>query len=201
MALHRLFVGLQPPPAIRARLLALMGGVAEARWQTDAQLHATLQFLGEVDRHRAEEVAARLSALDAAAVAVRLGGFGTFDAGQARRITALWIGLEPLDQLTELHRKVVRLMALAGIAPETRRYLPHVTLARFPARGVPPEALRRFLAANLPPAGGWEAGEVVLFESRLGRGGAHYEPVLRVPLRTAAAPVTGSSAGRRPPAP
>src|SRR5687768_8380838 len=60
-AMHRLFVGLRPPPAIRARLLALMGGVTGARWQDDSQLHLTLRFIGEVERPRAEDIATALS--------------------------------------------------------------------------------------------------------------------------------------------
>ncbi|MBS0283127.1 MAG: RNA 2',3'-cyclic phosphodiesterase, partial [Proteobacteria bacterium] len=31
--MHRLFVALRPPPAIRAALLQVMGGVPGARWQ------------------------------------------------------------------------------------------------------------------------------------------------------------------------
>ena len=58
--MHRLFVALEPPAAIRHQLLDLMGGIANARWQTEAQLHLTLRFIGEVDRHRAEDVAAAL---------------------------------------------------------------------------------------------------------------------------------------------
>ncbi len=205
MAHRRLFAALEPPPAIRTRLLAAMGGVADARWQTDGQLHATLLFIGEVNRHVADEVAIRLAALRAPAVSVSLGGFGTFDSGPGRRITALWIGLEPVAALTALHRRVLACLAPAGISPEPRRFLPHVTLARFPARGVPPAALERFLSRSLAPRGGWQAREVVLYESHLTRGGAHYEPLLRVPLEPPAGAAEGeaargSSAGPRPPA-
>ena len=33
--MQRLFVAIQPPLAIRQRLLAAMGGVMNARWQSD----------------------------------------------------------------------------------------------------------------------------------------------------------------------
>src|SRR3546814_1491418 len=61
--MHRLFVALEPPAAVRHQLLDLMGGIANARWQTEAQLHLTLRFIGEVDRHRAEDVAAALGGI------------------------------------------------------------------------------------------------------------------------------------------
>src|SRR3546814_5759003 len=46
-AMHRLFVALQPPAEIRQQLLGVMGGIARAHWQLDAQLHLTLRFIGE----------------------------------------------------------------------------------------------------------------------------------------------------------
>jgi len=53
--MHRLFVAIRPPAAIRAILLGAMGGISGARWQSEDQLHLTLRFIGEVDRHRAGE--------------------------------------------------------------------------------------------------------------------------------------------------
>lgn len=189
--MHRLFVALAPSEEVKAALLALMGGVEDARWQTAAQLHATIFFVGEVDRHQANRVAECLERLEAAPVAIRLAGIGTFDGGRRGRINSLWVGLEPLDLLTALHRKVERVLLPAGVPPETRRFQPHVTLARFPARGVPPEALGRFLSTVSVPRIGWTADSLILFESSLGHGGAHYRPVLEVPLARA---LTGSSA-------
>src|SRR3546814_1235738 len=55
--MHRLFVAIRPPSAIRKALLSIMGGVEGARWQSDDQLHLTLRFIGEVDRHRADDIA------------------------------------------------------------------------------------------------------------------------------------------------
>ncbi|MEC7933242.1 MAG: 2'-5' RNA ligase family protein, partial [Pseudomonadota bacterium] len=55
--MHRLFVAIRPPAAIRSLLLSLSGGVEGARWQDDTQLHLTLRFIGEVDRHRANDIA------------------------------------------------------------------------------------------------------------------------------------------------
>src|SRR3546814_10503522 len=59
--MHRLFVAIRPPAAIRKALLSIMGGVEGARWQSDDQLHLTLRFIGEVDRHRADDIAAALA--------------------------------------------------------------------------------------------------------------------------------------------
>ena len=74
MSTHRLFVALRPPREIREILLAAMHGIAGARWQSDEQLHLTLRFIGDVDRHKAEDVAAALGPLYAPAVTARVAG-------------------------------------------------------------------------------------------------------------------------------
>ena len=51
--MHRLFVALRPPAVVRQQLLAAMQGVPGARWQDDDQLHLTVRFVGDVDRHQA----------------------------------------------------------------------------------------------------------------------------------------------------
>lgn len=58
--MHRLFVGIRPPAAIRALLLDKMSGAEGVRWQDDEQLHITLRYIGEVERPVAEDIAAML---------------------------------------------------------------------------------------------------------------------------------------------
>ena len=79
MSTHRLFVALRPPRAIREMLISAMHGVSGARWQSEEQLHLTLRFIGEVDRHRAEDIAAALGAIYAPAVTARIAGVELFE--------------------------------------------------------------------------------------------------------------------------
>ncbi|WP_302480044.1 2'-5' RNA ligase family protein, partial [Sphingomonas bacterium] len=72
--MHRLFVALRPPPAIRATLLSICDGVQGARWQSDDQLHLTLRFVGAVERPVAEDIAACLAQVVAPAPCVTLAG-------------------------------------------------------------------------------------------------------------------------------
>jgi len=180
MSTHRLFVALRPPRPVREILLAAMHGIAGARWQNDEQLHLTLRFIGEVDRHRAEDIAAALGALHAPAVTARIAGVDLFE--RQGRPHMIWAGVEPHEPLAALHRKVDQLLARVGVgvAPETRAFTPHVTLARL-NRGSGPVA--SFLAQGgdlaSPP---FEFGYVTLYESELGHGGSRYHPVVRYPL-------------------
>ena len=193
MSTHRLFVALRPPRAIRETLIAAMHGASGARWQSDEQLHLTLRFIGEVDRHRAEDITAALGAIYAPAVTARIAGVDLFE--RQGRPHMLWAGVEPHESLAALHRKVDQLLARVGVAPETRAFMPHITLARL-NRGSGPVA--PFLALNSdlasPP---FEFGHVTLYESEMGHGGSRYHPVARYPLgensATSAAAIASTS--------
>ncbi|WP_447728220.1 RNA 2',3'-cyclic phosphodiesterase [Sphingomonas koreensis] len=177
--MHRLFVALRPPRAIRERLLGLMGGVPGARWQDDAQLHLTLRFVGEVGTHAAEDVAAVLGSVHHAPLELRLAGCGMFDDSRGKP-NAVWAGVSPRDPLAALHRKVDQAIVRAGLEPERRAYLPHITLARMSGSAGPVDRwLAEHAALTSEP---FTIDAMVLYESRLGHGGASYEPIARYPL-------------------
>ena len=175
--MHRLFVGIHPPRDIRERLLSSMGGVQAARWQSDDQLHLTLRFIGEVDRHQAEDVVAALGSVRHGTFEIALSGVGSF--GRHGK-GALWAGVTPHDELKPLHKKLDQALARVGIAPESRAYHPHITLARLGRRAGPTEAFLERWAGLSSPA--FTIPEICLFESRLGSEGASYTIVERYPL-------------------
>lgn len=176
--MHRLFVALRPPPPLRKALLAAMGNVPGARWQDDEQLHLTLRFIGEVDRHAAEDVAAALGAVSHPAFDLRLDGTGCFD--RRGRIDTIWAGVTPHRPVRSLHAAVTAALLRAGIPPDERAFVPHVTLARF-SRGQEP-------AGPLPMESLWPApveghfDHFLLYESALGATGASYSAIARYRL-------------------
>jgi RNA 2',3'-cyclic 3'-phosphodiesterase len=176
--MHRLFVGLRPPPAIRAALLGAMGGVPGARWQADDQLHITLRFIGEVDRPMAEDVALALGSVHAPPLEIAIAGTGQFD--RRGRPQALWAGVQPRDALAALHRKVDQALVRCGLLPEHRAYLPHFTLARMNAAAGAADAFLQHHAAlaSLP----FRLDHFLLYERHLGHEAARYEAVGRYPL-------------------
>src|SRR5690349_2293988 len=111
--MFRLFVAIRPPSEIRDRLLALMGGVRGARWQTDDQLHLTLRFIGEVDRRQAEDLDAALRSVWQPAFTLTLNGLGAFD--RRGEPTALWAGVAPQEPLRSLHKKIDQAIVRAGL--------------------------------------------------------------------------------------
>lgn len=171
--MHRLFVALELPPAIRDGLLAAMGGVIGARWQRDEQLHLTLRFIGEVDRHRAIDIAAALDSVAAPPLSLALTTPGIFER-HGRRDT-LWVGINPHDAITALARRIDQALQRVGLPAETRAYRPHVTVARF---GRTAGKIEGFPVAPIPTLPFTVLG-FALWESRLGHEGASYTIVER----------------------
>src|SRR5947209_8573411 len=161
--MHRLFVAIRPPEPVRARLLAAMGGVAGARWQSEDQLHLTLRFIGEVDRHRAQDVHAILGGVHHPGFEIALAGVGSFD--RRGEPTTLWAAVAPQEPLRTLHNKVDQAIARVGVEPDRRAFVPHITLARLP-RGAGP--VGSFLQEAGPLASPpFRVADFCLYESNL----------------------------------
>ena len=171
--MHRLFVAIRPPETVRALLLAAMGGIGGARWQTEDQIHLTLRFVGELDRHRAEDVAAALAGIHHPRFEIAINGIGAFERrGQPETV---WAGVTPHEPLKTLHKKIDQAMVRVGIEPDQRAYLPHITLARL-KRGS--RSVRNLLEAS----GGlrsqpFPVDNFALFESQLTPDGAVYTAI------------------------
>lgn len=179
--MHRLFVALRPSPAIRAVLSDAMGGVAGARWQDDAQLHLTIRFIWNVDRRTAEDVVTVLAGIAAPAPCLRIDGVGTFE--RRAQVDTLWARIAPPEPLAMLHRTIDRALACAGIAPDPRRYLPHITLARLGRHAADPVAIARWVDTHAAMSSAvFTIDHLTLYESHLNHEGARYDAIARWPL-------------------
>lgn len=171
--MHRLFVAIRPPAAIRALLLAAMGGISGARWQNADQLHLTLRFIGEVDRHRAVDIHAALGGIHHAPFEIALNGVGAFD-------RAVWAGVAPHAPLKALHNKVDAALLRVGVEPDQRAFLPHITLARLNRSSGPVGNLLEEAGGLASPL--FAIDGFALYESALTPDGAVYSIVERYRL-------------------
>jgi 2'-5' RNA ligase len=139
----RLVVGLEFPPELKLRLSLLCGGLVGARWVDPGNFHLTLRFIGEIAEDLAADVDAALTRLKARRFTLQLAGVGVFG---GNRPHSLWIGVERHPDLMALRDKIEKTLIRIGLAPEPRRFAPHVTLARL--RDPPLDGLAQFLAAH-----------------------------------------------------
>ena len=169
--MHRLFVALRPSGTLRRHCLdAIAGGPPGWAWQREDQLHVTLRFVGEVERPLAEDIAAALHSIRASSFELGLHGVGFFDQGPQG---VLFARAGPREPLEVLHKKVDHALTSIGLEPERRAFLPHITLARRRRTATDPTAwLEAHAALSAPPE---PIDHFVLYESRLGHDGAHYE--------------------------
>lgn len=180
----RLFVALALPNAVRAELSGwaakLLRGDEALRPVPAEALHVTLAFLGSCDPGDVDAIAAATAAV-AGMAAPRLEP-GEIAPLPKRRPRVIALDLADLEgRAAALQGTVAEALADAvGYEPESRRFRPHVTLARVRKGGHPaPRAPVR------APGGPFTAAEVVLYRSELGPGGARYTA-----LSTTALPVT-----------
>lgn len=185
----RVFVGLPLGEDLGERVGERVAEVlpgSDWRRARPAGLHATLAFLGDVERTQLEALCARLGAglAGLAAPHLRLGTAGAFPGFSRPRV--LWIGAEERlvrgasGRLAECRRAVVEALQAGGIElgdELARPFRPHVTVAR--PRG-PRASVPAFRALTL--ALDWDPAAVVLYESRPASGGSLYEPLGTWPL-------------------
>lgn len=190
--MHRLFVAIALPEAIRARLADLMEGLRGASWSDEDQLHLTLRFIGEVEHPVAEDIAAALGTVRHPRFEIALDGIGAFD--RRGRPGALWAGVAPHEPLKALHRKIDHACQRVGLPPERRAYLPHVTIAQLSAGADP---IAGFIARSAPLVSApFRVEAFSLYESRLNPHGAIHRIVADYPLDQA--PSAPSSLSTRP---
>lgn len=176
----RLFVAVPLPPSLRMSLSQLRSGIPGARWVEPEMLHLTLRFIGEVDGAAEEDVHVALADIEAEPFEVTLAGVGQF--GDKKPHT-LWAGVKAGEKLVRLVSKIEQALQRAGFPPETRRYTPHVTLARL--RDVKPARVASFLTAHgLFQATPFLVTQFTLFSSFLSRNGALYRAEADFPLGT-----------------
>lgn len=154
-----------------------------AKWELAKKLHITLKFLGDVDEHKISGI---LSALqNVAPVFARfeyeVAGTGVFSSTRNPRV--LWLGInESAGKLRNLAETVDRACGEFGFEPETRRFKPHLTIARIRD----PQSARVLAQVHTENEFGpiqCVCEELVLFESHLGRGGSNYAKLATAKLR------------------
>ncbi|WP_454765731.1 RNA 2',3'-cyclic phosphodiesterase [Cupriavidus campinensis] len=169
----RFFVAIETPPAVAASLLRALPDHRGIRPVPPGQLHLTLRFLGDQDEAGAARIGHALAGVTSPAPTLQVSGVGRF---RGRQGAILWAGLAPDPALLSLFDEIGHVLAEIGIAPEGRRFHPHLTVARCRPT-VPDAVLRDWLAAQhdltMPP---WVADRFVLFESLLSLHGARHVP-------------------------
>lgn len=175
----RLFLALDLPGDLRSALAVQQFLLPLPRREPVENLHLTLVFLGEVPEPVAEDLHEALNDFRAPAFTLTVEGFGLFGGDRPRLVHAM---VHPDPALMALQSRLAQLARRAGAEPEARRFLPHITLGRFPPqRGA--EALRiESAVAQASLRASFKASEITLFRSDRSHHGSVYTALARYPL-------------------
>lgn len=179
----RLFYCVEIPADVRAVLVRsirpLQIRIRDATWVSEANLHITLRFLGEV----AEDLLPAIRDVGGASAAAispfelpleRLGAFP-----QPGRARVLWTGpTADSAPFAILAQRVEEEVQLLGFPPERKQAHPHVTLARL---RIPHDLAGVVEGTTLPPLC-MRVDGLTLMQSDLRPQGPLYTPVARWPL-------------------
>jgi 2'-5' RNA ligase len=166
----RLFTAIEIPKAVADHLSLLRGGLMGARWIDTENYHVTLRFIGDVDMVVAQEAAAELARVHRPEFMLRFTGVGPLGTRKHHSVVATIEESRPLMELQAEHERILQRI---GLPPETRRYTPHVTLARLKGGNA------HHIAEYLSVRGGFLADSFaverfVLYSSRNSVGGGPY---------------------------
>ena len=173
----RLFTGLEIPSDLATELALMRGGLTGARWIDVQDYHLTLRFIGDIDPETADAVDEVMAGIRRKPFTVTLEGLGYFGGDKPRAIVAR---AQPSPALVELQAEQERLLRRIGIAPEARRFVPHVTLARM--RNASQTAVAHYLGTRGFLTRRFEAEEFLLYSSRDSVGGGPYVVEAEYPL-------------------
>lgn len=174
----RLFTGLEISSAQSKALSQLQTGLRGARWVEPSDFHLTLRFIGDVDRHTANEIFDALSARSWPTPQIQLTSLNVFG---NKRPSSLHTEVAPNQILNTLRASHERIMQELNLTPDGRKFTPHVTIARF--RNLADESLSRYLTKNcLPDLQPFTPKRFVLYSAKESTGGGPYRVEATWPL-------------------
>lgn len=178
----RAFIAVELPSFLKEELgriesILKAGNTTPVKWVDFESIHLTLKFLGDIESSRVGEI---IEGIENACVGIspfelKIKGLGVFPNPARTRIA--WVGLvDSTDELSLLQRNIESEMEKLEYERETRKFSPHLTLARVRDQATPDER-ERF--GNLVTATAFSSeritvNSVSLMKSHLTRQGALY---------------------------
>lgn len=174
----RLFTALEVPGEVALSLSFLRGGLPGARWIDAENYHITLRFIGDTDFRTADELVNALARVERNPVSIRLSGLDAFGGNKPHSLHAC---VERNSGLSELQAEHERIAQRVGLKAESRKFVPHVTIARL--RGAKGSDVGHYLSLRgLYSAPPFVATSFVLYSSKDSVGGGPYIVEERFPL-------------------
>ncbi len=185
----RLFAAIDIEPQVQDRIgqiqqqlkreLNLFG--KEVKWVWPEQIHLTLKFLGDVRDGMITQVCDVMmrTAAEYESFDLQIQGLGVF--GRPARV--VWAGCESPAELMKLQTQLENEFEQIGWDKENRPFAGHLTICRIKSAAAGHKLAEAVQAYPDEFLGVVSVGQLVLYESRLGRTGPEYNAVCTAPLK------------------
>lgn len=177
----RLFVALYPPSEIVSQMSALLSRVElpKHRPTPPEQVHLTAMFIGDRDERALDDVIETLAAACRGVEPFRLRPVLLTVLPERGPKRTVVVECDRPGGMLELHARLVRRFASEPKAHRVERFVPHVTIARFPGAG------SRCALREPVQIGDFEVRDVRLMSSELRPSGAVHRECVCVGLSSA----------------
>lgn len=155
---------------------------ADIRWIRPEAMHLTIKFLGELDTGQVDTVKEVLREVvpGQSPFSIKVSGVGGFPSLNNPKV--IWAGIPQSKELETLHMSLDKALAEEGFEPDSRIFVPHLTLGRIRSRSNIREALPVIQDAGGHAFGKIDVSEVILMKSHLRPEGPLYSDLVRVRL-------------------
>lgn len=187
----RSFIAIELPDELKSELVQLEAQLKSidqpfVKWVDPYSIHLTLKFLGNVAADRIGEIT---KAMEEATQGVSSFNLQVRDLGvfpNLRRVQVAWVGLSgEMDKLARLQQRIESSLETLGFTPESRKFVPHLTLARVRNRASLNERQRLgelIASINFDTVHNIKVDSISLMRSQLTREGAIYSRISLVGL-------------------
>jgi 2'-5' RNA ligase len=172
----RLFIAVDLPDEIKNYVFNLQNeinsGLTKINWVHKKNLHLTLKFLGEVEDDKVDKIKERLSSIKFDAFKLTFTKIGFFPSD--KKISVIWLGIEPESKLIELQQKVDA--EILNLFPDDQTFSAHLTLGRVKMIKKMKDFKKIIDDIDIEPLE-FEVKSFKLMKSDLKRGGPKYEVI------------------------
>ncbi|HHV50508.1 MAG TPA: RNA 2',3'-cyclic phosphodiesterase [Clostridiales bacterium] len=127
----RLFLAINFNDEVKSRINEIISLVksnsTQGRFVGAEQLHLTLEFLGEVQRHRVDLIKKIMDGIESSPFELEISKAGFFKRSEG---DVCWLGVKENGALFSLQKKLHQSLLGCGFELEDRAYKPHITLGR-----------------------------------------------------------------------
>jgi 2'-5' RNA ligase len=177
----RLFVAIEIPVSLSDQIATIQKHMAESSAQmtcvSPSLMHITLTFIGEVNERDVDGISSALSTVSERQFSLNAKAIEFNNHKQPR---VLWLRMHTNPAILELVKKVEQVLIPFGIKEESRRYHPHITIARI--KRTSPDLVALVDSYKDQISCTFDVSSFVLKKSVLTQAGPIYSDILKVNL-------------------